>query len=286
MTDEQFQQCKSTFLRQVGSFAKVHAIPADLVFNWDQTGINVVPSSNYTMEERGASRVEIAGYGDKRMITATFAATLSGEFLPMQILYGGKTNRCHSKHTFPAEFDIYHNPNHWANEECAIRFIEKVIIPYIKTTTERLSDPSQNAAVLFDVFKGQTTTAVHDLLEENNIVYEHIPSGCTDKLHPLDVSVNKSAKCYLREKFSNWYAEEVKQQIDAGKQAAEVQVDMRPSVMKEMSAKWLEGLYDHLRASHRIIINGFKKAGIADSVENPAIPADSDSDGDPFADSD
>ena len=91
MIDEDFEQCKSTFLRQVGSFAKVHAIPADLVINWDQTGINVVFSSNYTMEERGASHVEIAGYGDKRMITATFAATLSGEFLPMQIFYGGKT---------------------------------------------------------------------------------------------------------------------------------------------------------------------------------------------------
>ena len=77
----------------------------------------------------------------------------------------------------------------------------------------------------------------------------------------------------------------MKQQIDAGKQAAEVQVDMRLSVMKEMSAKWLEGLYDHLRASRQIIINGFKKAGITDAVENPAIPADSDSDGDPFADS-
>ena len=286
MTDEEFQQRKSTFVRQVGSFAKVHAIPADLVINWDQTGINVVPSSNYTMEERGASRVEIAGHGDKRMITATFAATLSGEFLPMQILCDGKTNRCHPRHTFPAEFDIHHSPNHWANEECAIRFIEKIIIPYVKTTRERLSVPSQTAMVLFDVFKGQTTTAVHDLLEENNIVYEHIPSGCTDKLQPLDLSVNKSAKSYLRDKFSTWYAEEVKQQMDAGKQAAEVQVDMRLSVMKEMSAKWLEGLYDHLRASRQTIINGFKKAGIADAVENPAIPADSDSDGDPFADCD
>ena len=237
------------------------------------------------MEKRGASCVEIAGYGDKRMITATCAATLSEEFLPMQLLYGGKTNCCHPKHTFPTEFDIYHNPNHWANEECAIRFIKKMIITYDKTTRERLSDPSQIAMVLFDVFKGQTTTAVHDLLEENNIIYEHIPSGFTDKLQPLDLLVNKSAKCYLREKFSTWYAEEVICQMDAGKQAAEVHVDMCLSVMKEMSAKWLEGLYDQLRASRQMIINGFKKAGIADAVENPANHADSDSDGDPFADS-
>ena len=60
----------------------------------------------------------------------------------------------------------------------------------------------------------------------------------------------------------------MKQQMNAGKQAAEVQVDVRLSVMKEMSDKWLEGLYDHLRASCQITINGFKKAGIADATEN------------------
>lgn len=254
-----------------------------MLINWDQTGINVVPTSNYTMEERGAGRVEIAGYGDKGMITATFAATLSGKFLPMQILYGGKTERCHPRHTFPAEFDIHHNPSHWSNEECAIRFIEKIILPYVITTRERLNDPSQTAMVIFDVFKGQTTAAVFNLLEESNIVYEHIPNGCTDKLQPLDLSVNKSAKSYLREKFSTWYAEQVKQQLNAGKQATDVQVDMRLSVMKELSAKWLDSLYDHLRASTQLIINGFKEAGILGAFESPAIPTDPDADGDPFA---
>lgn len=268
MTNEQFEEIKSTFLSQVGHFAKAHAIPADLLINWDQTGINVVPSSNYTMEERGSGRVEIAGYGDKRMITATFAATLSGQFLPMQVLYGGKTDRCHPKHNFPAEFDIFHNPNHWANEECTIRFIEKVILPYVKATRLKLGLPNQTAMVIFDVFRGQTTAAVCNILEENNLVYQHITSGCTDKLQPLDISVNKSAKSYLRENFSNWYAEKVKQQLDEGKQACEVQVDMRLSVMKELSARWLEGLYDHLHASDHIIINGFKEAGIQNAIEN------------------
>ena len=41
----------------------------------------------------------------------------------------------------------------------------------------------------------------------------------------------------------------MKQQMNAGKQAAEVQVDVRLSVMKETSDKWFEGLYDHLRSS-------------------------------------
>ena len=64
--------------------------------------------------------------------------------------------------------------------------------------------------------------------------------------------------------------------MNAGKRASDVQVDMRLSVMKELSAKWLEGLYDHLRASTQLIINGFKEAGILGAIENPAISTDSD----------
>ena len=236
------------------------------------------------MEERGAGRVEIARYGDKRMITATFAATLSGKFLPMQILYSGKTGRCHPNHQFPTEFSIYHNPNYWANEECALRFIEKIILPNVKTTREKLSKPNQKAMVIFDVFKGQTTAAVCNLLEENDIVYVTIPNGCTDKLQPLDVSVNRSAKSYLRDKFSTWYVEQVNLQLSGGKQASDVQVDMRLSVMKELSAKWLEGLYDRLRASD--IVNGFKEAGIKEAIENPPTCVPGDSDSDPFAECD
>ena len=278
MTDQQFKEAKSVFLNRVGSFAKVHRIPGDLIINWDQTGINVVPSANYTMEQRGADRVEIAGYGDKRMITATFACTLSGHFLPIQILYGGKTERCHPKHQFPAEFDIFHNSSHWANEETAIRFIKQIIVPYVTKTRELLDAPNQTVMVLFDVFKGQTTPAVYEALEENKIVYVTVPGGCTDKLQPLDLSVNRSAKCYLRDKFSAWYADEVKKQLDDGQQASEVKVDMRLSVMKEISAKWLEGMTDKLENSPQLIVNGFKEAWIVDAIETATVPNDENED--------
>lgn len=48
---------------------------------------------------------------------------------------------CYAKHIFPAELDIYCSQNHWANEKCAIRFIDKIIIPYVKTTREKMSNP-------------------------------------------------------------------------------------------------------------------------------------------------
>ena len=39
------------------------------------------------METRGAKRDEIAGLNDKRQITAVFCGTLTGTFLPVQLVY-------------------------------------------------------------------------------------------------------------------------------------------------------------------------------------------------------
>lgn len=57
-------------------------IPPELILDWDQTGINVVPASQWTMDRQGVRRVEIAGSNDKRQITAVLCGSHTGDFLP------------------------------------------------------------------------------------------------------------------------------------------------------------------------------------------------------------
>ena len=83
-----------------------------------------------------------------------------------------------------------------------IRFVRKIIIPYIKETRQKLGAPHHTALVLFYVFFGQTTSCIHEVLEEAKVSYIHIPGGCTDTLQPLDLTVNRPAKSFLREKLS------------------------------------------------------------------------------------
>ena len=66
-------------------------IPKELIINFDQTGIHYVPVSNWKMAEEGAKRVELVGKDDKRQLTAVFAGSMSGEFLPPQLVYQGVT---------------------------------------------------------------------------------------------------------------------------------------------------------------------------------------------------
>ena len=69
-----------------------------------------------------------------------------------------------------------------------------------------LSDPEHPGLVIFDRFKGQCTEKILSLLYDNNIRLAIVPGNCTDRLQPLDVSVNKSVKEYLRRQFQEWYS--------------------------------------------------------------------------------
>ena len=46
-------------------------IPAEHVLNWDQTGIELVSCSSWTMEQEGSKRVELLGANNKRQISST-----------------------------------------------------------------------------------------------------------------------------------------------------------------------------------------------------------------------
>lgn len=112
--------------------------------------------------------------------------TMSVEFLPI--------------YKFPEEFDICHAPNYWANEECALRLVRNIIIPYVNVARKRLEKPDQKVLVLYNVFKVQQLTAlIH--LENNGVLYVHVPNCCTHQLQPLDTLVNKAVKSFLRESF-------------------------------------------------------------------------------------
>ena len=84
----------------------------DLIINWDQTGVRLVPNSDWTMAAVGSRHLEVRGLGDKRGITALQTITLSGKLLPPHLLYPGKFHHCHPHLQFPRDWDVHHSDNH------------------------------------------------------------------------------------------------------------------------------------------------------------------------------
>ena len=92
---KEFEEIKRLFLLDVKNVVQMDV-------NWDQTEINYVPVSSWTMEAEGSKRVELIGKDDKRQITVVFAGSLGGDILPIQVIYQGKSLKCLPKFNFPS----------------------------------------------------------------------------------------------------------------------------------------------------------------------------------------
>ena len=214
---EEIDKLKEQFLFDIETFATLEDIPDCLIFNWDQTAIKYVPVPDWTMEKKGTKRVKLAGLDDKRQMTAVFAATITGEFLPPQLVYKGTTRACLPDYKFPDSWHVTFTYNHWCNEETVKLYIEKVIVPYIERKKQELKLPSsQRALCIIDGFKAHCTSDVIKLLDHHGIDIVYVPANCTGELQPLDLSVNKSVKDIIKQRFQEWYADQIVDQKDAG----------------------------------------------------------------------
>lgn len=267
---ENFEAVKDDFLDDVVAVASMEDIPPELILNWDQTGIHLVPASTWTMDREGSKRVAISGANDKRQITAVFCGSLTGDFLPLQVIYKGKTTRCHPQFRFPLDWHVTHSPKHWSTEQTMLEYITEIIVPYVEMTRESLGDPEQAALVTMDNFKGQVTPAINELLEANNIQVCLLPPNTTDLLQPMDIAVNKPAKDFLKRKFEHWYSEKVTSQLQGvyDIESAEIQpIDLSMAVVKELSAHWLVEMAEYIAANPKFIVSGFHRSGIASALD-------------------
>jgi len=259
---QDFDDIKAAFVEKVNNVFTKNAIPDALVINWDQTGVNMVPGGAWTMEEQGSQQVPIHGMDDKRQITVLLAVTKSGVLLPPQVIYAGKTDRCLPKDVFPVDWDVTCTETHWSNETSMVQFIDKVVVSYVNRVREGLplSQCDQQAVAIFDVYKSHQSPSVISKLKENGITPLFVQACCTDRLQPLDLTVNRSYKELLKQRFHDWYTAQLLETMDGD--AEEFTVDLKTSTIKPVHAQWLVSTHQEIGTRRDVIRCGFEKAGL------------------------
>ena len=176
-----YEKCLREYLHDVCEKIKEHNIPPEFVLNADQTPSSYVSVGKSTMAARGGKSVPIKGLTDKRNITLTFVLSLSGEFLLMQIIYGGKTTASQPRgFQFPNEFSLSQNPKHWSNEQETLKLIDEVINPcLVRKIAELKLTETQKALIVWNVFKGRMTETVKQKLSSHNIELVPVPANIT-----------------------------------------------------------------------------------------------------------
>ena len=194
---------------------------------------------------------------------------MTGEYLPIQLIYEGKTKRCLPNFDFPAGFNVTFSNNHWSNTEKSKELFKDIIFPYLEKVNVNLKYPKEQLSlIIMDTFKAQDNEAVLELCQKNNCEVIIVPYSLTNKFQPLDITVNKPAKSFISNSYNEWFSQQVSQQLEKGIRPADVKVSLNLTELKVMHAKWISKLYDYLYARDEIIVNGFKAAGITEAVES------------------
>ena len=105
-----------------------------------------------------------------------------------------------------------------------------------------LTDAS--SILVLDSFRAHTTDTVKETLETMNIKAPIIPGGCTSKVQPLDVCLNKPFKQLLRASWTQY----LKQAVSSAQDGCKVKTATRQEV-----TNWIVRAWEAMRRKRELI---------------------------------
>ena len=143
----------------------------------------------------------------------------------MQVICEGKTKRCLSKYAFPASLDATFSENHWSNTEKSLSFLNKIVFPHFKNVRKAKGyQDEQMCLIIIDTFMGKDNDEVAKLCRKNNCALFIVSRYLTNKFQLLDITVNKPAKSFKKDKYNMWYNEQLEKQLSEHKAPEDVEV--------------------------------------------------------------
>ncbi|KAJ3514067.1 hypothetical protein NLJ89_g2589 [Agrocybe chaxingu] len=253
--------CERAFFRIVYAM-KWENIPPKLVINVDQMGMYVLPSNSRTFHDKGASQVDAVGKDEKRAYTVLVASTPTGDILPFQQVWAGKTNASLPRQNSPGmaeakEFGFHFavaasqsNPrSHFSTLKTMIEWIEKVMIPWVQHVIEVDGLNEDQKAVLYidcyPVHAGEPfKTYVYT--KQPNIIICFVPRNCTPVFQPADVGLQRPIKHILKQELFKYLARTHREQISSGLKPEDVWITTSLPKLRDASVLGLVEAYKFL----------------------------------------
>ena len=137
----------------------------------------------------------------------------------------------------------------WMDEQLMIRWIKEI---YLKHTQK------ERSLCVLDSFRGHLTDSVKKEFRKGNGVMAVIPGGCTSKVQPLDVCINKPFKGELRKSWVSYMKSASKEARDAGERVK--------CATKEQVVQWLSEAVSWLQQKPELVVKSFKVCGISNDL--------------------
>lgn len=143
----------------------------------------------------------------------------------------------------------------WMDEKLMLVYLQEIWRPYVDWVTEEVGLPGTISLLVMDSFRAHTTEAVKDTLEEMNTTAPIIPGGCTSKVQPLDVCVNKPFKQLLKASWAQ-YLKRVFFSQDGGK--------VKTATRQEIT-DWIVRAWQATKVKRELIQKSFQVCALIES---------------------
>lgn len=237
------------FQRHVIDLRRRYAYEFKHIGNADETPLYFDMPRNYTVNAKGEKQVNILSTGyEKQRITVMLCVTADGHKLPPYLILNRKL--VPKNENFPKDVIIRAQKNGWMTGE--------IMEDWAKSVWNKRPGALRNPRnmLVMDAFKGHLTDPLKNKLRRNNCDLVIIPGGMTSQLQPLDVSINKPFKDYVKREYENWLHLEKHPLTPSGK----IKKASASKIAEWVSVAWK-------KVSNETIIHSFKKCCITNALD-------------------
>ena len=87
---------------------------------------------------------------------------------------------------------------------------------------------------------------MRELCGENNCDVVIVPHNLTNEIQSLDLSVSKTAKAFIQNKYNDWFADQVFVELQNGTDPTGVKISLKLSDLKHLHARWIVDWYHNV----------------------------------------
>ena len=216
--------------------------------NMDEVPLTFDVPSNRTVDVKGTKSINVKTTGnEKTHYTVALACLADGSKLPPMLIFKRKTI---PKEKLPSGVVVHVQEKGWMDEDGMGMWLNKI---WSRRPGGLLRKPS---LLVWDQFRAHTTDTIKRKMKQLNTTIAVIPGGLTSQLQPLDVSLNKPFKSFMREEWGQWLAAGNHEVTATGR-------IKRPSIAQV--CEWVKRSWD--RVKPETVVKAFKKCGISNAMD-------------------
>ncbi|KAG9122254.1 hypothetical protein FRC07_001460 [Ceratobasidium sp. 392] len=256
-----------------------YSIPDCCIVNADQTQVVYSSGDHKTWTATGERQISVLGTEEKRAFTLLVAAALSGDLLPFQAIYAGKSDRSvpgkdcpgwSEAHRLGFLLEYSNTTTYWSTFETMCNWVTKVLAPYFESQRAKHGLPADQRCILqLDCWSVHRSTHFRDWMKENHpsILLMYVPGGCTGLFQACDVGIQRVLKIAIRNAAHADVVTETVNALQSGIKPERVVNDQSLPTLRRRSLNWIIQAYHAINRSD-LIKKAFLLCAVPDTPHN------------------